>query len=99
MIHPAQQDLVAVGIWGEAPEGGFDHAAVRALDADFTLWLRGHPDFRRYAQTELLFPGFDVAAHFGADCFARFREWKNKLDPSGRLAPGLLDLPAQRASA
>jgi len=99
LIHPAQRDLVAVGIWGEAPAGGFDHAAVRALDAEFTLWLRAHPDFRRYAQTELLYPGFDIAAHFGPECVARFREWKNQLDPSGRLAPGLLDLPAQRESA
>lgn len=99
LIHPAQQDLVAVGIWGEEPEAGFDHAAIRALEADFTLWLRAHPDFRRYAQAELLYPGFDIAAHFGAECFAGFRKWKQQLDPSGRLAPGLLDLPARRASA
>ena len=99
LIHPGQQDLVAVGIWGGEPEGGWDHIAIRALDAEFSLWLRAHPNFRRYAQTELLYPGFDIAAHFGVECFDRFRDWKTMLDPTGRLAPGLLDLPARRESA
>jgi hypothetical protein len=90
LIHFLAADLVAVGIWGEAPEGGFDFEALRALDADFTSWLRANPDFRRYAQSELLFEGFEAGAHFGADCLAAFRERKRLLDPAGRLAPGLI---------
>lgn len=94
LIHPSSDDLVAVGIWGEAPPGGFDLALLRALDEEFTGWLRANPAFRRYAQTELLYPGFDFEAHFGAACYAEFRAWKRRLDPDGRLAPGLFDQPA-----
>ena len=90
LIHPSAADLVAVGIWGEAPESGFDFETLRALDSEFTLWLGANPDFRRYAQSELLFEGFDPEKHFGAACLAELRERKRLLDPSGRLAPGLL---------
>lgn len=90
LIHPSAEDLVAVGIWGEAPKGGFDFEALRALDSEFTTWLAANPDFRRYAQSELLFEGFDPERHFGADCLAAFRERKRLLDPAARLAPGLM---------
>ncbi|HMJ93016.1 MAG TPA: FAD-binding oxidoreductase [Allosphingosinicella sp.] len=88
LIHPSSADLVAVGIWGEAPEEGFDFEALRAIDCDFTSWLRANPDFRRYAQSELLFEDFGAGEHFGAGCLAGFRERKRVLDPAGRLAPG-----------
>lgn len=90
LIHPSAEDLVAVGIWGEAPDGGFDFAALRALDSDVSSWLRANPSFRRYAQSEWLDAGFDYRAHFGAECLSRLLDWKRTLDPAGRLAPGLL---------
>ncbi|MCA9718914.1 MAG: FAD-binding oxidoreductase [Myxococcales bacterium] len=86
LIHPAQEDLVAVGVWGDAPgPEGFDHEAFRAVDREVMAMLRRNPDLRRYLQSELTFAGLDHRACFGAEVHARFLEHVARLDPRGVL--------------
>ena len=89
LIHPDAADLVAIGIWGEAPSGGFEPSALAALEEAFQGWLDERPSARRYAQSELLYPGFDWQSHFGPECHSDFAALKRRLDPANRLGPGL----------
>jgi FAD/FMN-containing dehydrogenase len=95
LLHPGREDLVAVGIWGDAPPRGFDPDRLGELDRAITAWLRENPDCRRYAQTELLLEDFDYRSHFGPS-LARFAELKHHLDPGRLLVPGVLAAAAVR---
>src|SRR5262249_37192699 len=93
LIHPLQADLVAVGIWGEVKDG-FDLERLRRLDAAITDWTRANPNYRRYVQTELLFPDFDYRAHFGASRYDRLVRLRQVLAPLGMLSQGVVEAPA-----
>jgi hypothetical protein len=90
LVSPYQGDLVALGIWGDRPPGGFDWERVRLLDREFTAWVRSDPRIRRYASGGLLFEDFDYTAHFGAACLRDFAAVKRDLDPLGLLVRGPL---------
>jgi hypothetical protein len=95
LLHPGREDLVAVGIWGDAPPRGFDPDRLEELDRAITAWLRQNPDCRRYAQSELLLGDFDYRSHFGPG-LARFAELKHRLDPGQLLVPGVFAAAAAR---
>lgn len=99
LIHPRQESLAAVGIWGEIPAGDVDPRQLRRLDAAVADWLRAHPDYRRYAQAELVFEEFDYREQFGPICHASFTRLKRDLDPLQLLAPGILTGPAHSGAA
>lgn len=99
LIHPRQENLAAVGIWGEIPAGDFDPEGLRRLDAAIADWLRSHPDYRRYAQAELVFEEFDYRAQFGPIYHARLTGLKRVLDPLQLLVPGVLSAPANTRAA
>lgn len=90
LIHPKQEDLVAVGIWGEAPAEGFNLQLMRELEQDFAGWLKAHPGYLRYAQSELLLEDFDYQAHFGPEAYGRLRAFKLSLDPRHLLGRGIV---------
>jgi FAD/FMN-containing dehydrogenase len=89
LIHPFQGDLVAVGLWGEAPEDGFDWQKISAIDAEVQALVDGNSRiYRRYAQTERVLPGF-YRDYFDAGVFSHFRQLKSLLDPDDLLSRGV----------
>lgn len=91
LIHPAQESLVALGIWGEPWNGAnFDIETLRLLEADFAELVREKPYFRRYVQAEFTFENFDYAMYFGPEVMAGFKRVKQQLDPRGIFGKGMI---------
>jgi FAD binding domain len=94
LIHPLQEPLVAVGIWGTPLDGGFDWDEIAAIERGVRALTDADPRRRRYVQSELIDEGFDFAAYFGAEVHDRFAALKREMDPRGLLVRGLLRSPA-----
>jgi hypothetical protein len=90
LIHPYQGDLLAVGIWGGRPSGGFHGPALDAMEWEIGQLLESYPHYRRYVQSEYLTVDFDYGRYFGDRIFGMFRELKRRQDPLGLLVPGVV---------
>ncbi|WP_394827349.1 FAD-binding oxidoreductase [Pendulispora albinea] len=90
LIHPAQESLKAVGIWGKPHAKGFDLEAMRAIEQEVTELALSNPRYRRYIQAELLPKDFDYRRYFGDAIYQRFMDVKKSLDPKGLMVPGVL---------
>lgn len=89
LIHSYQGELVAVGLWGEAPEGGFNWERIAAIDADIqALVEKNSRIYRRYVQTERVLPEF-YRDYFDAGVFSYFRKIKKFFDPDDLFSPGI----------
>jgi FAD/FMN-containing dehydrogenase len=93
LIHPSQESLIAAGIWGTPRSpAGFASAAMAVLESDFMAIVHGHPEFRRYVQTEMTFHPRALLLNLGAGIYRRFCRLKHALDPNHLLTRGVLDL-------
>lgn len=91
LIYPAQQSIVALGIWGEPWNStNFDIETLRLLEADFAELIFEKPYFRRYVQAEFTFEDFDYKKYLGADVIAGFKNIKQQLDPQGIFGKGII---------
>lgn len=89
LIYPRAADLSAVGLWGDLAPGA-DKKRIFAMERDFKRMLERHPDFRRYAQAEVLTKDFSFEEYWGPAIAGEFRAWKKQLDPKGLFNPGVL---------
>lgn len=91
LIHPLQESLVAVGIWGTPHSDGFDHDAIAGIETGVDQLAATNPHYRRYIQSELTPEGYDFERYFGPVVYSGFTDLKRALDPMGLMAPGLLN--------
>lgn len=89
LIHPHQDDLAAVGIWGDPHRDGFNWSIIHQMRADITELVAENPQYRRYIQTEFTPKGFEYADYFGKAVFGQFLELKQVMDPVGVLSVGV----------
>ena len=97
LIHPKQEPLIAAGIWGTPHDGGFDAPAMASLEADFMVLAHGHPDFRRYLQSEMTFHPDALRLNLGPVVHDRFLALKQQFDPNHLLTQGVLGAPSLAA--
>jgi FAD/FMN-containing dehydrogenase len=90
LIHPLQESLMAIGIWGTPHSGGFDREAVAAIEMKVDQLAAANPRYRRYIQSELTPRGYDFERYFGGEVYSGFAAIKRAMDPMGIMVPGLL---------
>ncbi|MEO6911444.1 MAG: FAD-binding oxidoreductase [Edaphobacter sp.] len=90
LIHPLQESLTAVGIWGTPHDGGYDREAIAAIEEDVDQLAAANPQYRRYIQSELTPNEYDFERYFGPSVYSRFAAIKRRMDPMGLMVPGLL---------
>jgi len=91
LLHPLQDDLVAIGIWGTPIDPAWVSRGVYAdLEREFAAIVDANPSYRRYAQTELVTGDSWYDAYFTKEVRDRFLEWKRRLDPGWLLGRGFL---------
>jgi FAD/FMN-containing dehydrogenase len=93
LVHPLQQSLTAVGIWGTPHSSGFDREAIAAIEENVDKLVAANPQYRRYIQSELTPEGYDFERYFGPTVYSDFTCIKRALDPKGLMVPGLLKKP------
>ena len=89
LIHPAQESLIAFGLWGTPRATGFDWQALNGIEAAVDQLIASYPRCRRYLQAELVPDGYDYRRYFGERVFQAFGDMKRSLDPDGVLVPAL----------
>lgn len=90
LIHTYQGDLVAVGLWGEALEGGFNWEAVEAIEMDIRRLIVANPKlYRRYVQAERIDPTY-YQVYFDENVYRAFQELKSVFDPRGLFVVGVI---------
>jgi FAD/FMN-containing dehydrogenase len=90
LIHPLQESLTAVGIWGTPHGGGYDREAIIAIEMEVDQLAAANPQYRRYIQSELTPEGYDYERYFGPAVYSGFATIKKAMDPMGVMVPGLL---------
>jgi FAD/FMN-containing dehydrogenase len=91
LIHPMQESLIAVGIWGTPHSDGFDREAISAIEREVDQLAAANPHYRRYIQSELTPKGYDFERYFGPTVYSGFAALKRALDPMGLMVRGLLN--------
>jgi hypothetical protein len=89
LIHPAQESLIAFGLWGTPRASGFDWQALSGIEAAVDQLAADHPRCRRYVQVELMPDEYDYRGYFGERMVQGFDAVKRALDPDGVLGAGL----------
>jgi FAD/FMN-containing dehydrogenase len=90
LVHPVQESLLAVGIWGTPHESGYDREAIAGIETEVDQLAAANPRYRRYIQSELTPEGYDYQRYFGPAIYADFTTIKRAMDPMGLMVPGLL---------
>jgi FAD/FMN-containing dehydrogenase len=90
LVHPVQESLLAVGIWGTPHESGYDREAIAGIETEVDQLAAANPRYRRYIQSELTPEGYDYQRYFGPAVYAGFTTIKRAMDPLGLMVPGLL---------
>jgi hypothetical protein len=90
LIHPLQESLRAVGVWGTPHDNGYDREAIAAIEMEVDQVTAANPRYRRYVQSELTPEGYDYKRYFGHAVYSGFATIKKAMDPMGLMVPGLL---------
>lgn len=91
LIHPLQESLIAVGIWGTPHSDGFDRDAISQIEMSVDQLAAANPLYRRYIQSELTPKGYDFERYFGPVVYSGFTAVKRTMDPMGLMVRGLLN--------